>query len=79
MNAMNNNQAKDLVRRALLKAGLPLLTLTAKKVSMSDLARGSVTVITVNNWTPDPRYVAIKESLPKGCGYLVQFNEGRAT
>lgn len=78
MNAMNNNQAKDLVRRALLKAGLPLLTLTAKKVGMSDLVRGSVTVITVNNWTPDPREAAIKEALPKGCGYLVQFNEGRA-
>ena len=71
---MKMSQAKTMVREALLKEGLPLHKLSAKKTNFSDLSRNSIIIITVHGWTPDPRAAAIKAVFPKGSNYMVEFD-----
>jgi len=70
---MTVNGAKKLLREYLNQEGLSYSKLTAKTVSLSDLARTSSVFVTVHGWKPGPAANDVKAFAHAG-GFCVDFS-----
>ena len=54
--------AKRIIATELQRLQLPILKLTARTVSFSDLARGQCIFVRIHNWQPNPLFEELRKA-----------------